>query len=395
MLPSGYRLFTSVCLALALIGLPAAGRSAEPFQIYVLLPLTGGSTFIGQGAKAAFEALQKYVNDSGGINGRPLEFLYRDDETKPQVAVQIVNTILAGKAPPVIMGTATVAGCRAILPLIERRVVLYCMSPGLHPDKGSYAFSSNVSTYDTATAAIRYFVGRGIKRIATITSSDANGQDADAAIDGGLDAMKAQSFVVAREHFNPTDLSVAAQVARIKAAAPQLIIAWTSGIPFGTVLHGIKDAGLDDLPVLTTNANSNRPTLRQFSDLLPRNLYFPNQESELTIDQISNPATKRAVATFFTAMNGIGVTKPDESNDANWDPGFIVISALRKLGTDVAPERLRDYIGSLRGFTGGKGPYDFVAFPQRGLSQSAVVLTRWDPSKDAWIAVSKLGGAPL
>jgi hypothetical protein len=47
---------------------------------------------------------------------------------------------------------------------------------------------------------------------------------------------------------------------------------------------------------------------------------------------------------------------------------------------------VRDWAGTL-------GRYNFVAVPQRGISQNWVIMERWDPDKDAWVAVSKPGGS--
>jgi branched-chain amino acid transport system substrate-binding protein len=381
-------------LASAVAALPIAGRAADPVEINVILTLTGPATFIGQGARKSLEALEGVVNKTGGINGRPVKFVFQDDQTNPQITLQLANGIL-GKNASVFLGTNMIAGCRAILPLIKDGPVDYCLTPGLHPDRGSYAFSANVSTNDLAVASMRYFIERGIKRIAIITLNDANGQDADDALAAGLDAFKAQNLIVAHEHFSASDLSVAAQMARIKAADPQMIVAWESGTPLGTVLHAIQDAGLDRLPVLTTNANSNRAEMKQFAQIIPKELYFPDQISDIAPDQIADPVTRRAVQTYITAMAAVGITKTDESYEANWDAASIVIDAFRKLGADASAGAIRDYIGNLKGFTGIKGPYDFRAYPQRGLSQNAVILVRWDPAKDAWIAMSKLGGSPL
>ena len=51
--------------------------------------------------------------------------------------------------------------------------------------------------------------------------------------------------LVDRVHFNPTDVSVAAQIERVKAAKPQAFIAWSTGAPIATVFKGIVQAGLD------------------------------------------------------------------------------------------------------------------------------------------------------
>ena len=94
----------------------------------------------------------------------------------------------------------------------------------------------------------------------TITSTDASGQDADRALDAALSLPENKSTfqVVAREHFNPTDISVSAQIAHIKASNAQVLIAWTTGTPVGTVFRGVTEGGLD-IPVVTTNGNGSTP----------------------------------------------------------------------------------------------------------------------------------------
>jgi branched-chain amino acid transport system substrate-binding protein len=382
-----------VLLAAALALLPSVTSPAEALTINVILPLTGANTFIGQGMKKGYEALEISVNADGGLAGQKLSFAFHDDQTNPQVDVQLVGELLAS-SPAIILGPASTGGCRAVAPLVKQGPVLYCLSPSLHAQPGSYAFSINISTPDQIYASVRYFVQRGAKRIATITSTDANGQDADAAINAAADDMNAQRLIVDREHFGAGDLSVSAQIAKIKAANPDVLFAWTTGTPFGTVLHGLRDVGLG-VPVLTTSANSNRALITQFAALLPKELYFPDYASEIGLSEIPDVQTRRAVQAFRAAMVAVGVAKPDEAYSAGWDAGLLVVEAYRKLGAAATALQIHDFFASTKGWVGTRGPYDFRAYPQRGLSQSSVVMARWDAATDAWVAVSKPGGAPV
>src|ERR1019366_9771235 len=88
----------------------------------------------------------------------------------------------------------------------------------------------------------------------------------------------AGAMSVDREHFNATDLSVVGQMAKIKAANPQVLIAWTAGAGFGTLLHGIQETGLD-LPVGGGGANMTYSQMEQFKDVLPKQLLFPSVSS--------------------------------------------------------------------------------------------------------------------
>ena len=164
--------FRAILLA-ALLMAPAA-RAAEPFDIHVVLPLTGAAAFLGTSEQAALQRAEPVLSRDGGIGGRAVRFVFHDDQTSPQVAVQLANQINAGK-PAIVLGSATVAMCNAMAPLYRRGPVLFCLSPGIYPAAGSFAFSSSNSTRDLASALLRYFAARGLTRIAIITSTDASG----------------------------------------------------------------------------------------------------------------------------------------------------------------------------------------------------------------------------
>ena len=71
----------------------------------------------------------------------------------------------------------------------------------------------------------------------------------------------------------------------------------------------------------------------------------------------------------------------------------LLASILAKRGPGATPEQLRSDIAGTKDWAGALGRYNFVALPQRGISQNWVIMERWDPDKDAWVAISKPGGA--
>lgn len=381
---------TIVALLLLAFG-PLQTRAADPYEINVILPLTGPTTFVGKGSRDGLEGVEQLVNKQGGIDGRPVHFVFEDDQSNAQTTVELASALIAKKVP-IIMGTASAAGCGATVPLVTDGPLLYCLSPGLHPADGSYAFSASVSSADLARATIVYLRLRGLRRIAIITSTDASGQDGERGVDAALaDPVNKDLAVVDREHFAPNDVSVEAQMARIKTAGPQAIIAWTTGTPLATVLRDFAGIGLD-VPIVTTPANATYAQMHQYAQIMPHALLFPNKIA-FAQNQVTDPGVKDVLRTFFATMNAMGI-KPDVVPSTTWDPGMIVVAALRKLGTGASASQLRDYIAHLRGFAGVTGRYDFVAIPQRGIGAESVVMTRWDPAKDTWVGVSRPGGAP-
>jgi branched-chain amino acid transport system substrate-binding protein len=382
--------FALIC-ALAASGSAQAAR--EPYEINALVPLTGGGAFLGSAYKEAFAAIESVVNRSGGIQGRPLKFVLSDTQTNPQVALQLVNGLIAKHVAVFIDGDPS-GVCSASIPVVLNTGPLdYCLSPGVHPAAGSYVFSSSVSTEDLAKTLIRFFRARGWVHLGVITSTDTTGQDLDRQIATVLALPENQGVrVVAQEHFNTTDLSVVAQMARIKAASPDVLLTWSTGTPFGTLLHGINDVGIA-VPVSSTNANQTYAQMKAYAAFLPKELYFP---TTLSIAQSSDaPApVRKAQDVYFSAFRESGV-RADLAHNLVWDPALIIVDALKHLGPSATAQQLRDYILKLRSWTGVNGRYDFTTGDQRGLGSDGAAVDLWESAKGTWVQVSRPGGAPI
>lgn len=381
---------TALALSASCIG---AVTADDPVTLDVLMPLSGPGSFIGKAEQDTLTALLPVVNREGGIRGRPVRFDMADDRTSPQIAVQLFNQFLVQK-PSVLLGPSLAAPCLAIASLVTAGPVDYCYGPAIHPKSGTFVFSSSVSTDGYAIAFYRYFATQNLKKIAIISSTDASGQDADNAFDSALERPENKAAgltIVDHEHFNVNDLSVAAQMQRIKASGAQVVICYAPGTPFGTLLRGVRDAGID-VPVATGNANMTYPEMKQYAEFLPHDLLFPGLP--FLAHLAPTPAAKKAQSDFYDAFRVLGI-RPDFLHSTAWDSTLIVIDALRALGPDASAAKVRDYIANLHGFTGISGEYDFRDGSQRGLSDKNIIVMRWDVPKDTWMAVSGPGGSRL
>lgn len=378
-----------VTLAVLIAAFPAAVRAADPFDINVIISLTGGGAFLGKDQQAVFTAIEDQVNKAGGVRGRPIHFAIADDQSSPQVGVQLMNAAIAQKAQ-VVLGSTLVAICSAMAPLAKDGPLLYCLSPGLHPDPGTYAFSSEPSTTDAFVGSAVYFARHGWHKVALITTSDATGQDAASGIDS---AFKAQGGlqIVDRETFNGSDVTVDAQMAKIKASGADAVIAWTTGPPIGTVLRSVSNLGVT-LPIVAGNGNMTFSQMKSYADFLPKELYFPGFAA-LVPDQLPNGVLKQKAAQFTAALRAAGGA---ESGDVSaWDPALLIVDAYRTLGFDATAAQFRNYLANLQGWVGADGTYDFKAIPQRGIGPGSIVMIRWDASGQKWVGVSRPGGEPL
>jgi branched-chain amino acid transport system substrate-binding protein len=296
------------------------------------------------------------------------------------------------------LGSSLVGTCNAMAPLVQNGPLMYCFSAGIHPPAGSYVFVSSVSTFDQGAALVNYFHLKGWTKLALITSTDATGQDADRGFEQLLGQPENKDVkIVDHEHFNPADVSITAQIEHVKASGAQALIGWAVGSPSATIFREAEQAGLD-LPMGTSGGNMTYAQMQQFAAFLPKELYLPSAlwptdsdpNPKLTLD----PAVTARQKEFFAAFAAAGM-KPDEGSVLGWDPGSIVVDALRKLGTDATAAQLRDYLGHSKGEAGVAGVYDYQKDPQRGLSLDNTIVTRWVPTADRWEVVAKPTGIPL
>jgi branched-chain amino acid transport system substrate-binding protein len=380
--------------ALVLGACASASRAAENYPLHVIVSLTGTGAFIGQGEKRTLELLQVSVNHHGGIKGRPVSFVFHDDQTNPQVAVQIVTELVTQKVNA-ILGPSLIAECNAAAPLVNAGPVMYCFSPSSHPPPGSFVFSAGVSTVDLFGTLVRYFRLKGRTQLGLLASTDASGQDADKGFAEVLAWPENKNVkIVEHSHFNLSDVSVAAQIERMRAAKPDLLLAWTTGTAVATIFKAVIQAGYD-VPVATSAGNQSNGQMAQFASFVPKELYIPTStylahDGLYTLD----PNVEAEQQEMYRTLAAANIV-PDQHTAAAWDPAAIVIAALRKVGPDAAPEQIRQAIAALEDYAGIDGMYNFKKVPQRGLDQADAVVTLWQADKSRWIWRSAPGGAPL
>jgi branched-chain amino acid transport system substrate-binding protein len=389
-------LVTTVLALLLLTGANAPGiaqtASGAPYTIDVILELSGSNAFTGELYATSLRIYENYINEHSGIYGRPVHFNLRDDQTNPEIAVQLAADTIA-KHPVAFFGGGNTGSCAAIAPMVKDGPVDYCISPGFTGEKGGYTFSTSPSLKYILSAVLQYCRSHGYKRLALISATDATGKVSEQALLDLLDLPANRDLTLTtNQHFNPADISVAAQVTQVAAAKADMILCFAGGTPFGTVLRNLNDGGVH-LPVLTSSANINRVQLDQYKSFLPPQLIFNGPIFEMQ-DQIRDRGLRDAVNVMTTAYKNANTDLSPQSGFA-WDPAALIVSGLRKLGPSATPQQLRDYLLGLRKFPGVNGSYDFSIGDQHGLSADSMVFVAWDPNTRNFSLVSGPGGLPL
>lgn len=382
-----------LCTLLLTFAGAANAQQQQPLKVDVITSQTGSFAFIGARSDESLQILEKYVNAHGGINGRPLRFVFWDDQTSPVVAVQLANAAIA-RGAQVIVGPVSAAACAAVMPLVATSGPLnYCLSPAVTAPSGSYTFTTGAGTSANNVAVVRFFRNEGWHRIAILAANDASCTSGERDIDGALALPENREMrVVAREHFAPADLSIAAQVAQIKAAKAQAILTCASGTIFGTVVHALHDGGVD-IPTSASAASMVYDQLAAYKGVLPHELYFATLRGFIPDPNLGRGPIKENEDRFLAAFRAAHI-RPEYQDAFVWDPGMLVVDALRHAGPDPTAAAMHAYIESLHSWPGIAGIYFFADGGQRGITGSALQIVRWDSARGAFSVAQAPGRLP-
>jgi branched-chain amino acid transport system substrate-binding protein len=142
--------------ALMLVALVAAGcgddngesasqdgdGGGEPLKIGASLPLTGEFSEPGKAAKEGYEVWQSMVNESGGLLGRQVELVIKDDASNQNTVVADYNALISGDKVDLLLGTFSSLLNLPASAVAERNQMLYVEPAGGNPDIFSRGFKT-------------------------------------------------------------------------------------------------------------------------------------------------------------------------------------------------------------------------------------------------------------
>jgi branched-chain amino acid transport system substrate-binding protein len=106
----------------------AAFGQAKPYKIGTIQPLSGAGAVGGKTALVGVQMAADRINKSGGINGRPIELLVADDESKPDVGRRKAEKLVVEDKIDVQVGGFLSNICLACMPVWEEAKIVNMIS---------------------------------------------------------------------------------------------------------------------------------------------------------------------------------------------------------------------------------------------------------------------------
>ena len=294
--------FGALAATLALgLGLAASAQAQNTVKVGTIFPLSGGAGPQGQHVTKAIETMAAIINESGGVLGRRIELVSRDDESTPAVGVSRANELISAGVSVVIEGWNSPVTL-AMQPVLSRAGVLDITAiskadPILSGEGNPLAVRLNSSNSQDGAVVANYIANVAkAKRIAFLTQNDAYGNGAQASIEAELKKLNWAYERVSEEKFPfpQTDFRVA--LTNVRAANPEITIAINANEGAGMPAL-IRQARQSRVPgTLVAAVGTVAPSVIEVAGdaangLVGADIYFPQVEPFA-----SNPANQRFVA---------------------------------------------------------------------------------------------------
>lgn len=330
----------------------AQGVTDDEVVIGTIGVQSGPLSFIGTPYFNGMEAYIKMVNDNGGVNGRTVKLIKKDDEFKAENAVQAMEALVYSDEVFSIVGQLGTPGVMATLNIVEEEGIpsvyfgsgakdLTQAGENFFPVQPNYLYEGKLmSQY-----ALDEF---DAESIVVIYSNDDVGRDGLEGVKEGLKELGKEDALVEELSFNAGDTDFTVQVQRARSAEPDVVILYGLAGEVTGLLRQIENLDYD-VPMITTYSNADISFLTIASQSAPKQI-----TSLYVMGWVD--ATEEGLAPLIEAMDKY---YPGEAVNAYTMAGWVAaetfIAGLEKAGDNLSWDGYIDAMNELT-FTDGLAP---------------------------------------
>ncbi|WP_211451207.1 ABC transporter substrate-binding protein [Collimonas antrihumi] len=240
---------SKACVAAALISWSLAAGAAEPIKIGVTGPFTGGSAPMGVSMRDGVKLAVADINAKGGVLGRQIQLVERDDEAKNERGVQVAQELINKEK---VVGT--VGFINTGVALASQRFYQDAKIPVMNnvatgsiitrqfvaPDqKDNYVFRTSANdTIQSAMIVDEAVVRQKHTKVAILADSTNYGQLGREDLEKALAAKGIKPVAV--EKYNLKDVDMTAQLLKAKQGGAQVVLTYGIGPELAQIANGME-----------------------------------------------------------------------------------------------------------------------------------------------------------
>ena len=236
--------------ATALAAASFAALAADPIKIGVSGPFTGGSSSMGVSMRDGVRLAAQEINKNGGVLGRQIQLVERDDEAKNERGVQIAQELINREKVVATVGFINTGVALAAqrfyqdarIPVMNNVATGSVITQQFKDQPENYVFRN--AAHDSIQAPMiveEAITRRGFKKVAILADSTNYGQLGRADLEKALELKGIKPVAV--EKFNIKDVDMTAQLLKAKEAGAEAILTYGIGPELAQIANGMTKLG--------------------------------------------------------------------------------------------------------------------------------------------------------
>lgn len=373
--------FIRRALAAAAMVVLAGAASAQDIKVGFNGDLSASpSAQSGTAGVLGLQAAIEDINAAGGVLGRKLTLVIRDDQSQPPKSIQNMTELIDNEKVVAVFGPTNSGNALAWKHIPnQKKVVSMGMIGGatditkpLSPEADNYMFRISIVDREQVVGLMTYAKKAGAKKLGLLTETTGYGQ-------GGLKDMqeiaKLQDLeVVATERMAVTDTDVTSQLNKMKAVGVDTIVIWAQGTPTGQAMRSMDKANY--FPRVLSSWAADNIT---FYDAAGKAL----AEKPIFMRTMVDAVTPKQKALFERTKGKLAATSAFTFVVHGYDAVQVLAAAIRQAGTTDGV-KVREALESLSApVEGVKKTYvkPFSRTHREGLVASDFAFVKWADGK--------------
>ena len=247
-------------MALGVAGLvaaagPSAATAADPIKVGLVAALSGQSAKSGEAITRGLTIAIDEINAAGGVLGRPIELVSRDDESNPGKGLLAARELVQRQGVVALIGGLDTPVALAIVPFVNQEQVPFIdpWAAGTPITRNgaeeNYVFRVSAVDAYVGEALVNYAVEKyGAKKPGMILINNPWGESNEEAL---RQSLGERSIPVAGvEKFETNDVDVVPQLTRLKEAGADVLFLVANVAPSSQVVKSLDRMGWD-VPIVS------------------------------------------------------------------------------------------------------------------------------------------------
>lgn len=247
-----YPVAAAVTLNMAMFG--GAQAAEPPIKVGLVAALSGQSAKSGEALTRGLTMAINEVNAQGGVLGRQLELVRRDDESNPSKGMLAARELVQREKVTVLFGGLDTPVSLAIVPLANQLKVpfmgIWAAGTKITENGAAENYVFRVSAVDELVdeALVKYGADKGMKNPGMILINNPWGESNEAGFKRALEKRGLSNAGV--ERIQDSDLDVVPQLTRLKNAGADTLLMVGNVGPSAQVVKSLDRMGWD-VPVVS------------------------------------------------------------------------------------------------------------------------------------------------